>query len=111
MNTIILMGRLTADPDYKQTQNGIPMCRFTIAVNRPQMQGKPNQADFINCQAWKSTANFVQKYFQKGKPILIEGSIRIDNYTDSNGVKRQYQYVLVSSVNFTLSDGGANGGH
>lgn len=104
MNRVILMGRLTADPDYRQTQNGVANCRFTVAVDRPQSKDKPKEADFINCQAWRGTADFIQKFFRKGKPILVEGSMRNNNYTDKNGVQRYEVFVLVDSVNFTLSD-------
>lgn len=104
MNRVILMGRLTADPDYRQTQSGVPTCRFTVAVDRPQQKGKPKEADFIQCQAWRGTADFVQKYFTKGKPIIVEGSMRNNNYTDKHGVQRYEMYALVDSVNFTLGD-------
>jgi single-strand DNA-binding protein len=104
MNRIVLMGRLTADPDYRQTQSGISTCHFTVAVDRPQQKGKPKEADFINCQAWRSTADFIQKYFKKGKPIIVEGSMRNNNYTDKNGVQRYEMFALVDSVNFTISD-------
>lgn len=104
MNKVILMGRLTANPECKQTQNGISVCRFTIAVNRPYQKDKEQEADFITCQAWRNTADFVQRFFAKGKPIVVEGSLRNNNYTDQNGVKHYSMEVLVSNVEFTISD-------
>ena len=104
MNKVILMGRLTANPECKQTQNGISVCRFTIAVNRPYQKDKQQESDFINCQAWRSTADFISRYFSKGKPITVEGSLRNNNYTDQNGVKHYSIEVLVSNVEFTISD-------
>ena len=104
MNKVILMGRLTANPEVKQTQSGISVCRFTIAVNRPYQKDKEQEADFITCQAWRNTADFVQRFFAKGKPITVEGSLRNNNYTDQNGVKHYSMEVLVSNVEFTISD-------
>lgn len=104
MNKVILIGRLTANPECKQTQNGISVCRFTIAVNRPYQKDKEQEADFITCQAWRNTADFVQRFFAKGKPIVVEGSLRNNNYTDQNGVKHYSMEVLVSNVEFTISD-------
>lgn len=108
MNKVILMGRLTANPEIKQTQNGIAMCRFTIAVNRPYQKDKQQESDFITCQAWRNTADFVSRYFSKGKPIIIEGSLRNNNYTDKNGVNHYGMDVLVSNVEFTISDNTQN---
>lgn len=104
MNKVILMGRLTADPQIKTTQGGKHMCNFSVAVDRPKSKDGSQIADFINCQAWTGTADFVQKYFRRGKPIIVEGSMRNNNYTDKNGVQRYEMLVLVDSVNFALSD-------
>ena len=104
MNKVILMGRLTADPDYRQTPNGVAVCRFTIAVNREYQKDKEQEADFFICQAWRNTAKFVKSCFCKGKPITIEGSIRNNNYTDKNGVTHYSVEVLVSHAEFALSD-------
>lgn len=104
MNKVILTGRLTADPDYRQTPNGIAVCRFNVAVDRPYQKDKEKEADFISCQAWRNTADFVSRYFSKGKPITVEGSLRNNNYTDQNGVKHYSMEVLVSNVEFTISD-------
>lgn len=104
MNKVILIGRLTADPDYRQTPQGTSTCRFTVAVNRPYQKDRQQEADFISCQAWKNTADFVSRYFSKGKPIVVEGSLRNNNYTDKNGVKQSKMDVLVTGVEFSVND-------
>ena len=104
MNKVLLIGRLTADPDYRQTPQGTPTCRFTVAINRPYQKDREQETDFISCQAWKNTADFVSRYFSKGKPIVVEGSLRNNNYTDKNGVKQSRIDVLVTSVEFTIND-------
>lgn len=100
INKVILMGRLTADPELKQTQSGIAFCKFTVAINRPKQKDKEQEADFISVTAWRNTAEFVAKYFVKGKMIIVEGSLRNNNYTDNNGVKHYSMDVLADSVNF-----------
>ena len=77
MNKVILMGRLTADPELRQTQSGISSCRFTIAVNRKyaDKQSGERQADFISCVAWRQTAEFICKYFRKGKKESLRGKL------------------------------------
>lgn len=110
MNKVILMGRLTANPDYRQTPNGVAVCRFNIAVNRPYQKDKEQEADFISCQAWRNTADFVSRFFTKGKPIIVEGSLRNNNYTDKNGTNHYGMDVLVSNVEFTISDNTQNQG-
>jgi len=86
MNKVILMGRLTADPELRQTQSGVSSCRFTVAVNRNfvDKQTGERQADFISCTAWRQTAEFVSRYFSKGSMICVEGSLRTSSYTDRN---------------------------
>lgn len=104
MNRVILTGRLCDDPTLRQTQSNVSVCRFTVAVNRPYQKDKEKQeADFINCTAWRNTAEFVSRYFKKGDPIEIEGSWRNNNYTDQNGVKHYTSECLVSEVGFTQS--------
>lgn len=112
MNKVIIMGRLTADPDYRQTPQGTPVCRFNVAVNRNFVSKNSGQreTDFINVQAWRSTADFVSRYFSKGKPIIVEGSLRNDNYTDKNGIQRYEMYVLADTISFTINDSTANNG-
>ena len=107
INKVILMGRLTADPELKQTQNGVAVCSFNIAINRQyaDKQTGERQADFISVQAWRNTAEFISKYFSKGKMIIVEGSLRNNNYTDQNGVKHYSMVVQADSVNFGESKG------
>ena len=88
LNKVVLCGRLTADVELKQTQNGIAVATFTLAVNRRVVQGKPQETDFINCQAWRGTAEFISKYFKKGSAICIVGSIQTRSWEDQNKNKR-----------------------
>lgn len=85
MNKSIIMGRLTAQPELRQTQSGIASCRFTVAVNRRFKNANGEyDADFIPCVAWRQTAEFVSKYFSKGSMICVEGSLRTGSYQDRN---------------------------
>mgnify|MGYP000897110093 CR=1 FL=1 len=90
MNKVIFLGRLTAEPELRYTTgSNIPMCTFSIAVDRPfQKQGEERQADFFRIVAWRSTGEFASKYFRKGMRVLVEGSLRNNDYVDSQGVKR-----------------------
>lgn len=99
INSVILMGRLTADPELRTTQSGISVCSFTVAVDR-YSKDKESKADFIRCVAWRQSAEFISRYFSKGKMIAIEGSIQVDNYTDKDGNKRQQTNVIVNKANF-----------
>ena len=100
INKTILMGRLVADPELKQTTNNIAVCKFTIAINRPKQKDKEQQSDFINIVVWRNTAEFVSKYFSKGKMIIVEGALRNNNYTDSNGTKHYTIEVHADNVSF-----------
>ena len=86
MNKVVLIGRLTADPELRQTQNGVSSCKFTVAVNRKFKNEHTGEydADFISCTAWRQTAEFVSRYFSKGKMIALEGSLRTGKYQDRN---------------------------
>lgn len=110
-NLVSLSGRLTADPELKTTQSGISNCRICIAVNRPYQKDKEQEADFINVVAWRQTAEFICKYFQKGSPITVIGSMRNNNYTDSNGVKHYAMDVQADNVNFGESKSSGDGGN
>lgn len=99
-NRIILMGRLTKDPELRTTQSGVTMCRFSIAVDRAYSKGQEKQTDFIDITAWRQTAEFVSKYFSKGRVILVEGKLQNNNYTDQNGVKHYQNVVIADSVAF-----------
>lgn len=106
-NRIILMGRLTKDPEMRTTQSGISMCRFSIAVDRQYAkQGEERQADFFDVTVWRNTAEFVCKYFSKGKMIHIEGRLQNNNYTDNDGVKHYQNSIIADSVAFCGDKGG-----
>lgn len=107
-NLVSLSGRLTADPELKTTQSGISNCRICIAVNRPYQKDKEQEADFINVVAWRQTAEFICKYFQKGSPITVIGSMRNNNYTDSNGVKHYAMDVQADNVGFAIKNSSDN---
>ena len=102
LNNVTLMGRLVADPELKTTQNGTSVVSFRLAVERNYApQGQERQADFIPCVAWRQTAEFISKYFAKGRMIAVEGSLQSRNYEDKNGQKRTAIEVIVERVHFT----------
>lgn len=96
-NKVILMGRITADPELKQTPSGVSVTNFTLAVDRKYNKGEEKQADFITIIAWRHTADFITKYFTKGSAILIEGELQTRSWTDQQGNKR-YATEVVASV-------------
>lgn len=100
LNKVILGGRLTSDVELKQTQSGISFCSFGIAINRKYAKDGEQQADFINCQAWRNTAEFIAKYFQKGSPICVIGAIQSRSYQDKQGNKRIATEVVVEEALF-----------
>lgn len=106
-NKTILGGRLTSDVELKQTSSGISVCSFTIAVNRKTGKDKEQQTDFIFCKAWRQTAEFISKYFRKGSPICVVGSIQTRNWTDNDGNKRFATDVVVDEAMFV--DGKSEG--
>lgn len=112
MNKTILVGRLTADPELRQTQSGVATCRFTVAVDRKfaDKNSGEKQSDFITCVAWRQTAEFVSRYFNKGKMIALEGSLRTGKYQDKNheDVTHYTTEVYVDNVEFVggKGDGG-----
>ena len=110
LNKAILMGRLVADPELRQTPNGVSVVSFRIAVDRNYSKDRERQADFIDIVAWRSTADFVSKYFSKGKMIIVEGSIQTRNYEDKNGNKRTAVEVVADNVMFGESKSATGGG-
>lgn len=101
INTVALMGRLTYEPEIKTTPQGVSVICFQIACDRNYTpQGQERQADFIDCVAWRGTAEFIGKYFKKGDLIAIDGSIQTENYTDKNGNKRKAVEVVVDNASF-----------
>ena len=113
LNKVIIMGRLTADPELKQTPSGIATCRFSVAVNRnyTSKETGERQTDFINVVAWRNTAEFINRYFSKGKMIIVEGSLRNNNYTDQNGVKHYSMDVQADNVSFGESKSSGDNGN
>ncbi|MBE6741783.1 MAG: single-stranded DNA-binding protein [Ruminococcaceae bacterium] len=101
INTVALMGRLTYDPELRSTPSGVSVIRFQIACDRNyQRAGEERQADFIDCVAWRQTAEFISRYFRKGSMIAVEGSIQTSNYTDKDGNKRKQVEVVANNVSF-----------
>ena len=100
LNVVVLSGRLTADPELKTTANGISVCSFSIAVERRFKSGEERQSDFINIVTWRSSAEFVSKYFKKGQMIAIRGSIQTRRYQDKDGNNRTAFEVVADDVQF-----------
>lgn len=102
LNRVILMGRITQDLELKSTGSGVSVLSFSVAVERSYAkQGEQRQADFINCVAWRQQADFISKYFAKGRMIALEGNLRTRTYDDKNGSKHYVTEVYVDSVSFT----------
>lgn len=97
MNKTCLTGRITKDPELRTTSNGTSVCSFTVAVDRPNVR---DTVDFIDCVAWRTSAEFVSKYFKKGDGIEVEGHITTRSYEDKNGNKRKAVEVVSDSVFF-----------
>jgi single-strand DNA-binding protein len=106
LNKVILGGRITADPELKQTPQGVSVVTFSIAINR---KGAKETTDFINCVAWRSTAEFISKYFQKGSSIVLDGSIQVRSYQDKEDNKRQAVEVVINDAYFVDSKGNVEG--
>ena len=103
-NIVVLTGRLTADPELRYTQSNIPVTSFSIAVNRRYKAGEEQETDFINIVAWRQTAEFVTKYFQKGSMIGIEGSIQTRKFVDKDTGKNRTAFeVIANNVQFVES--------
>ena len=97
LNKVILGGRITADPELKQTPQGVSVTSFSIAVNR---RGKDAQTDFINCVAWRQTAEFISKFFKKGSSICITGSVQTRTWNDQQNNKRYATEIIVEEAYF-----------
>ena len=100
LNSVILMGRLTGDPELRTTTSGTEVAAFTVAVDRDFKQNGETVTDFIHCRAWRQTATFVGQYFGKGRLICVEGSLQSRNYEDKNGNKRTAWEVIADKVFF-----------
>lgn len=104
LNKVILIGRFTRDPELRSTPQGTSTCSFSLAVDRNyQSAGGERQADFINCVAWRQTAEFISKYFQKGSAICVEGSIQTRSWKDNDGNNRYATEVVVDRTYFVES--------
>ena len=99
MNKVILMGRLTTEPELKYTQSGKEVLSFSLAVDSGY--GEKKKTDFITCVAWEGTAKFISQWFHKGSLLLVEGALRTRKYTDKSGNNRTATEVLVSQGHFT----------
>lgn len=102
LNHIVIMGRLTRDPELRYTQSQTPVASFTVAVDRDfgSRDGGEKQTDFIDCVAWRQTAEFVSKYFQKGSMAVVSGRLQIRDWTDREGNKRRSAEINVDNVYF-----------
>ncbi len=111
LNCAVIMGRLTADPELRQTPSGVSVTRFTVAVERSFVKaGEERKADFINVVAWRQTAEFVTRYFSKGSMIAVQGAIQTGSY-EKDGVKRSTFEIVADNVSFcgSKSESGTSG--
>lgn len=111
LNKVILMGRLATEPELKQTQSGVSVTSFVLAVERDYKDKETGKrdADFINIVAWRQTADFVSKYFAKGSLAVVSGSLQIREYTDKDGNKRKATDVIAENVYFGSSKDSSHG--
>jgi len=105
MNQIAIMGRLTRDPELRETPSGVPVARFSLAVDRgfTPKDGGERQTDFIDVVAWRGTASFVSKYFSKGQMAAVTGRLQIRDWTDKENIKRRSAEVVADNIYFTES--------
>ena len=111
LNHIVIMGRLTRDPELRRTGSGIAVASFTVAVDRDfgGRDGGEKETDFIDCVAWRQTGEFLSKYFTKGSMIVVSGRLQIRNWTDKEGNKRRSAEVVADNVYFGESKRGNEG--
>lgn len=100
LNHIIIMGRLTRDPELRRTNSGVAVASFTVACDRDYGKDGDKQTDFIDCVAWRNTAEFVSKYFAKGRMIVVDGRLELRDWTDKDGNKRRNAEINVTSAYF-----------
>lgn len=108
LNKAIILGRITHDLEVRQTPGGTAVLQFTVAVDRNYSKDGEKQTDFINCVAWRQTAEFIGRYFGKGRMIAVDGRLQTRTYEDKNGTKHYITELIVENANFTgeKSDGG-----
>ena len=114
LNRIIVMGRMTRDPELRRTNSGNAVTSFTVAVDRDfKSQSGEKETDFIDVVTWRNTAEFVSKYFSKGRMAVVEGRLQLRDWTDKNGNKRSNAEIVADNVYFGDSkrDGGDNPGY
>ena len=99
-NKVILGGRLTADPELKTTPSGVSVTSFSIAVNKPMRNGEAGEPLFLNCTAWRQTAEFITRYFRRASSICVVGSLSESRWTDRNGIARKENFVQVDEAFF-----------
>lgn len=111
LNVVAIMGRLVADPELRKTTTGISTTTFTIACDRSYVKpGAERQTDFIDIVAWRSSAEFVCKYFRKGQLIAVQGSLQTRTYEDREGKKRKVYEIVADNLHFADSKGSSGGG-
>ena len=112
LNHIVIMGRLTRDPELRRTGSGIAVASFTVAVDRDfgGRDGGEKETDFIDCVAWRQTGEFISKYFSKGRMIVVDGRLEMRDWTDKDGNKRTSAEIVVANAYFGDSKRDAEGG-
>ena len=115
LNHIVLMGRMVMEPELKQTQSGVSVCNFTIAVDRDYKNGDEKVADFVDCVVWRNSADFVSKYMKKGRMVVVSGSLQSRKWQDKEGNNRTNWEVQAQNVYFADSkrdgDSGSGGNY
>ena len=112
LNKIVLMGRLTRDPELRRTQQGTAVASFSLAVDRDyQAKGTEKETDFIDIVAWRNTAEFVSTYFSKGRMAVVEGRLQVRSYTDKEGNNRRAAEVVADNIYFGDSKKDGNSGN
>lgn len=111
LNNVVLGGRLTADVELKQTPSGVSVCSFTLAIDRRGAQDEQKKTDFIDCVAWRGTAEFISRYFSKGSCLCIIGSIQKRQWTDQSGNKRYATEIVAEKAFFVDNKNDASGAY
>ena len=106
INRVILTGRLARDPELRKTQSGLSVCSFQLAVDRPKLKGQDEAVtDWISCQAWRQSADYICNYAKKGALLAVDGRIQTRSYDDANGVRRFVTEIIADEVEFLSSRG------
>ena len=110
LNKIVIMGRLTSDPELRRTGSGVAVTSFTVAVDRDFKNNGETETDFIDCVAWRQTGEFVHQYFAKGRMAVVSGRLQIRSWTDKDGNKRKVAEIVADNVYFGDSKKESNAG-